>query len=103
MDRGLDPRNDLAVTLYRYSREEIRVGTFAGAPLLRTLTPKGVTSMLDEFDDEFASPLERKQTLVKIMAIDAVATELTGKKEEQIRKAAESAAASKANRSQEMR
>lgn len=92
---GLDPANELAVEIYRMCREPQRVGTFAGAFLLRTVTVNGVLTMLDEFDDAFATSIDRRQTLIKVMAIDRVATEVQGGREEAMRAVQEAVQKSK--------
>ena len=99
---GLHPANELAVEIYACCRHEQRVGTFAGAPLLRTLTPEGVCKVLDEFERAGRLPtwLRRHNAFAKVMIIDEVATEVLGAREERMRAAREAQSKADADRGQ---
>ena len=100
--RGLDPRNQLAVELYRYAQDDQRVGLFGAAPLMRTVTVSGVIAILDEFENYFPTWLARQNTLAKIMLIDRVATEMRGEEEEKKRSAKAAADKAASERSKEL-
>jgi Ca2+/Na+ antiporter len=75
----LDPRNDKAVEIYRLAREEIRIPTLVGAPLLRTLTPVGVAAVMSMY--EFESDEDRRNTLIKVMNIGEIETQIMRSRE----------------------
>lgn len=83
---GLDPRNELAVSLYRLGAEDQRVGTFAGAPLMRTISVAAIGRVMDEFHDHFDTPQARQLMLKKLRVLDQVATETRGEIEDKERR-----------------
>ena len=85
--RGLHPDNELAVRLYYYARDVQRVGTFDGAPLMRTITLPGVQVILDEFAEYMPTWMARQNMLTKILILDEVATDVLFKDEESKREA----------------
>lgn len=95
---GLDPRNQLSVKLYLMAAAEQRVGTMAGAFLLRTLNVSDAIAVLDEYREQFPTWLHRQRTLESMLALDRVATRVISEKEELERKRAEEKAKSDAKR-----
>lgn len=73
---GLHPNNELAVQIYRDVAEDQRIGTFTGAPLVRTLKPGTAIDAMEMLWSEYL-PTEqsRREMMRKLLILDEVATD----------------------------
>jgi hypothetical protein len=89
---GLLPENELIVHLYRMASSDQRVGTMAGAFLIRSLSLQDAITIVDQYQDRFPTYLQRRHATELLMMLDRVATEVRSKAEESERLRIESAA-----------
>jgi hypothetical protein len=69
-----------------------RVGTMAGAFLIRSLSLQDAITIVDQYQDRFPTYLQRRHATELLMMLDRVATEVRSKAEESERLRIESAA-----------
>lgn len=81
---GLDPRNVLAVQIYRLAAQDVRAGE--GAILISTVNIRDTIAVMDEYAEHLPTALARQETLELVRVLDRVAMKVRGPIEEEARK-----------------